>query len=30
MPNHVKNVWKISKIPPDKIQYILNKLTVKY
>ena len=30
MPNHVKNVWKISKIPPDKIQYILNKLAVKY
>lgn len=30
MSNNVKNVWKISKIPPDKIQYILNKLAVKY
>lgn len=30
MSNHVKNVWKISKIPQDKIQYILNKLAVKY
>lgn len=27
MPNHVKNVWKISHIPQDKVNYILNKVS---
>lgn len=30
MPNHVLNVWKIKNIPKDKIDYVLNKLAVKY
>ena len=30
MPNHVRNVVKIKNIPKDKIDYILNKLAVKY
>ena len=30
MPNHIKNVVKIKGIPNDKIDYILNKLAVKY
>ena len=29
MPNHVKNVWRIKHIPQDKIQYVLDKLTIK-
>ena len=29
-PNHVKNVVKIKGIPNDKIDYMLNKLAVKY
>ena len=28
MPNHVMNKWKISHIPQDKLQYILDKLTM--
>ena len=28
MPNHVMNKWKISHIPKDKLQYILDKLTI--
>lgn len=28
MPNHVINKWKISHIPQDKIQYILDKLSI--
>ena len=27
MPNHIFNKWKISHIPQDKLQYILDKLT---
>ena len=27
MPNHVINKWKISHIPQDKLDYVLNKLT---
>lgn len=30
MPNHVRNVVKIKNIPKDKLDYILNKLAVKY
>lgn len=30
MPNHVKNVVRIKNIPKDKIDYVLNKLAVKY
>lgn len=30
MPNYVKNVWKIKGIKPEEIEYLLNKLTVKY
>ena len=30
IPNHVKNVVKIKGIPSDKIDYMLNKLAVKY
>lgn len=30
MPNHIKNVVKIKGIPKDKIDYILNKVAVKY
>jgi len=30
MPNHVKNVWKISHIPQDKLQYVLDKITMIY
>ena len=30
IPNHVRNVVKIKGIPNDKIDYILNKLAVKY
>ena len=30
MPNHVKNVWKIKHIPPDKMNYLLNKITTVY
>jgi hypothetical protein len=29
MPNHVMNKWKISHIPQDKLQYILDKITMK-
>ena len=29
-PNHVRNIVKIKGIPNDKIDYILNKLAVKY
>lgn len=29
MPNHVKNVWKISHIPQDKVQYVSDKITIK-
>lgn len=28
MPNHVRNVWKINHIPKDKVQYVLNKITM--
>ena len=28
MPNHIFNKWKISHIPQDKLQYILDKLTM--
>lgn len=28
MPNHVMNKWKISHIPQEKLQYILDKLTM--
>ena len=28
MPNHVMNKWKISHIPQDKLQYVLDKLTM--
>lgn len=28
MPNHIINKWKISHIPQDKLQYILDKLTM--
>ena len=28
MPNHIMNKWKISHIPQDKLQYILDKLTM--
>ena len=28
MPNHVMNKWKISHIPQDKLQYILDKITM--
>lgn len=27
IPNHVRNVWKIKNIPPEKINHILNKLS---
>ena len=30
MPNHVRNVWKISHIPEDKVQYVLNKISMVY
>ena len=30
IPNHVRNVVKIKGIPKDKIDYILNKVAVKY
>lgn len=30
VPNHIKNVVKIKGIPKDKIDYILNKVAVKY
>lgn len=30
MPNHVRNVVRIKGIPKDKIDYILNKLAVRY
>lgn len=30
MPNNVRNVVKIKEIPKDKIDYILNKVAVKY
>lgn len=30
MPNHIRNVVKIKGIPKDKIDYILNKVAVKY
>lgn len=30
IPNHVRNVVKIKGIPKDKIEYMLNKLAVKY
>ena len=30
IPNHVRNVVKIKGIPKDKIDYMLNKLAVKY
>ena len=29
MPNHVINKWKISHIPQDKLQYVLDKITMK-
>lgn len=29
MPNHVMNKWKISHIPQDKLQYVLDKITMK-
>ena len=29
MPNHVMNKWKISHIPQDKLQYVLDKITIK-
>lgn len=29
MPNHVMNKWKISHIPQDKLQYVLDKTTMK-
>lgn len=28
MPNHIFNKWKISHIPQDKLQYVLDKLTM--
>ena len=28
MSNNVMNKWKISHIPKDKLQYILDKLTI--
>lgn len=28
MPNHVRNVWKINHIPKDKVQYVLDKITI--
>ena len=28
LPNHIFNKWKISHIPQDKLQYILDKLTI--
>ena len=30
MPNHIRNVWRIKNVTPDKIDYLLNKLTVSY
>ena len=30
MPNHIRNVVKIKGIPKDKIDYVLNKLAMKY
>lgn len=30
MPNHIRNAWKISKIPEDKVNYILDKITQVY
>ena len=29
MPNHVMNKWKISHIPQDKLNYVLDKITMK-
>lgn len=28
MPNHIVNKWKISHIPQDKLQYVLDKITM--
>ena len=30
MPNHVRNVWRIKNIPPEKINYVLDKLSMVY
>lgn len=30
IPNHIRNVVKIKNIPKDKIDYVLNKLAIKY
>lgn len=30
MANHIRNAWKISRIPEDKVNYILDKITQVY
>lgn len=30
MPNHIRNVWRLKRIPKDKMDYVVNKLTKQF